>query len=335
MRLLKTQILTLLIVIASCHLAYAEFSVSPLLRIADTAQVYRWTPEGDTLVIKKRGGSLWGISISDRKIRASGSWPSFIPSVKFEILGNTLYGRVLWNRDARNDLQGIWLAKTDTILCLLRIDATMAYISPDSISILCSTGDISDVELGVFLINLKERNVRKVSDKSAEISWSPDGEAFAFYQRDSIFICKKKDSLLTKKFIAEGWLVSPFSWSPNGKYIAYIQEEDVYIVEVKPAVRSPKRLTKATEVLPPECGLYVDKWSPNSRFLTLASPVGTYDFRLFIIEVSTRKMVEVGKFRTPIAPFVIPGSLWSPDSRKLAISTTIPEEGVFIVDISY
>jgi len=107
-------------------------------------------------------------------------------------------------------------------------------------------------------------------------------------------------------------------WSPDGKTIAYFSDESgEYALHLAPQAGGGD----VVKIAMPEPGFYREaRWSPDSKKLAFTDS----HMRIWYVDVESRKPVQVAKerFWSPFGNEWTP--VWSPDSKWLAYSTSLP-----------
>ncbi|MFN7940884.1 MAG: S41 family peptidase [Thermoanaerobaculia bacterium] len=149
-----------------------------------------------------------------------------------------------------------------------------------------------------------------VGDRIEDFGLSPKGERALFTARGDVFtapIEKGQPRNLTRSSNAHE---REAAWSPDGSRVAYISdrtgEEEIWLA----AQDGSKPATQLTSG--GQARRYGPRWSPDGSRLAFADKDG----RLWVVEVATKKLVEVAKdSQARLGDYS-----WSPDSRYLAFS---------------
>jgi tricorn protease len=170
---------------------------------------------------------------------------------------------------------------------------------------------------------------KDVSRNIANIALSPTGKRAAIEARGEIFTVPAEKGDVRNMTQSSGAAEREPAWSPDGKWISYFSDKsgEYQLVIASADGSKPAR----TIALAHPTHYYTPSWSPDGKRILFQDT----DLRLWIAEVATGKVVEIGgdEFMVPDRSL---NPTWSPDSRWVAYAKRLPSlyRAIFVYDVT-
>lgn len=159
------------------------------------------------------------------------------------------------------------------------------------------------------------RNELKDASKSIRnANLSPDGKRVVFSARGDVFSVPAEEGITRNLTESSGAHDREASWSPDGKYIAYLSDQSgEYEIWMEPQDGSGEAVQLTTGA---DTYKFRISWSPDSKKILWNDK----KMRLLYVNVDTKEVKEIERSKF----WELNDFTWSPDSRWIAYTATIP-----------
>ncbi|MEP7284346.1 MAG: hypothetical protein ABI947_01100 [Chloroflexota bacterium] len=257
-----------------------------------------------------------------------------------DTLLDKLTGRIIFQtqRVADNSIKTYIINADGTDLHELKIDNPIfaqsrsgRIWSPDGqhVIIIPDGSPIGSDKLVIYIANLGDSNLMKLTREGYRYSWSFDSKRIAYVghvekstiDSDQIFIMNAAGSGITQVTKEWGGGINP-SWSPDGKHIVFLSYQTHSLFTIDTDGSNLQRLTEKIAVAA------IPRWSPDGQHIAFTMGGNT---NINIVNADGSNRTEITKDGVNLLPY------WSPDSRHIVYVSQIKGTGdpyrITIVDI--
>jgi WD40 repeat protein len=192
-------------------------------------------------------------------------------------------------------------------------------LSPDKNQLAVVLAD-SEASTNIYLLNLSNNELRRLTQFGVEPVWSPDGAQIAY--RDprtrGLWVADVSTGLIQEIFPVETddeW-VDFFSWSPDSQKIALVktilmlETGAIWIVDIH---------RQSIQLVPEEMHAGNIKWSPVGDHMLFISPAGDHltpesPLSLWVVDAATGVQKQITQNMT------VSGADWSPDGNQIVFT---------------